>query len=400
MRIGPHVLPNPLAVAPMAGVTDRPFRQLCKRLGAGLCGSKWSPSNPRLWATDKFAPSHRPRRRGRAHRRADRRRRSGDARRRRALQRRPRRADHRHQHGLPGEEGLQRVRPAPRCCRTSRSCSAIVEAVVRAVARARDAEDPHRLRPGRTQRRAHRAHGRGGGHRRARAAWPHARLRASSALPSTRRSRRQAGGRHPGVRQRRHRDGRRSARACSRSPAPTAVMIGRAAQGRPWIFREIAHLLATGERAAAADGRRGARLIARAPARPLRFLRRGARRAHRAQAPRLVHARLCRATDAFRASMNPADDRGRAARRDRGVFRGTGSSGRVPGLSGHAGRRCDATRPGRQRTTAKAWAGRPSRREAKRRLNGSNEIGRSVERSLDEYFRTSTASRPTASTTW
>ena len=35
MQIGPHSLPNRLFVAPMAGVTDRPFRQLCKALGAG-----------------------------------------------------------------------------------------------------------------------------------------------------------------------------------------------------------------------------------------------------------------------------------------------------------------------------------------------------------------------------
>ena len=35
MRIGPYALANNLVVAPMAGVTDRPFRQLCKRLGAG-----------------------------------------------------------------------------------------------------------------------------------------------------------------------------------------------------------------------------------------------------------------------------------------------------------------------------------------------------------------------------
>ena len=35
MRIGPHELPNRLFVAPMAGVTDRPFRQLCRQLGAG-----------------------------------------------------------------------------------------------------------------------------------------------------------------------------------------------------------------------------------------------------------------------------------------------------------------------------------------------------------------------------
>ena len=53
MHIGPHSLPNNLAVAPMAGVTDRPFRQLCKRLGAGYAVSEMVASNPRLWATDK-----------------------------------------------------------------------------------------------------------------------------------------------------------------------------------------------------------------------------------------------------------------------------------------------------------------------------------------------------------
>ena len=36
VRIGPYTLPNQLILAPMAGVTDRPFRQLCRRLGAGL----------------------------------------------------------------------------------------------------------------------------------------------------------------------------------------------------------------------------------------------------------------------------------------------------------------------------------------------------------------------------
>ena len=53
MRIGPHTLPNNLAVAPMAGVTDRPFRQLCKRLGAGYAVSEMVASNPRLRGTDK-----------------------------------------------------------------------------------------------------------------------------------------------------------------------------------------------------------------------------------------------------------------------------------------------------------------------------------------------------------
>jgi tRNA-dihydrouridine synthase B len=53
MRIGPHTLSNNLLVAPMAGVTDRPFRQLCKRLGAGYAVSEMVASNPRLWGTDK-----------------------------------------------------------------------------------------------------------------------------------------------------------------------------------------------------------------------------------------------------------------------------------------------------------------------------------------------------------
>ena len=53
MRIGPYTLPNNLAVAPMAGVTDRPFRQLCKRLGAGYAVSEMVASNPRLRGTDK-----------------------------------------------------------------------------------------------------------------------------------------------------------------------------------------------------------------------------------------------------------------------------------------------------------------------------------------------------------
>lgn len=52
-RIGPHLLRNNVFVAPMAGVTDRPFRQLCKQLGAGYAVSEMAASNPRLWATEK-----------------------------------------------------------------------------------------------------------------------------------------------------------------------------------------------------------------------------------------------------------------------------------------------------------------------------------------------------------
>jgi tRNA-dihydrouridine synthase B len=55
MRIGPHELPNNLFVAPMAGVTDRPFRQLCRRLGAGHAVSEMISARPDLWHTLKTA---------------------------------------------------------------------------------------------------------------------------------------------------------------------------------------------------------------------------------------------------------------------------------------------------------------------------------------------------------
>jgi tRNA-dihydrouridine synthase B len=53
MRIGPYQLPNRLVLAPMAGVTDRPFRQLCKRMGAGLAVSEMVSSNSLLWGSKK-----------------------------------------------------------------------------------------------------------------------------------------------------------------------------------------------------------------------------------------------------------------------------------------------------------------------------------------------------------
>src|SRR5690606_14002197 len=53
MQLGPYTLPNPVFVAPMAGVTDRPFRQLCRRLGAGYAVSEMAASNPRLWHSVK-----------------------------------------------------------------------------------------------------------------------------------------------------------------------------------------------------------------------------------------------------------------------------------------------------------------------------------------------------------
>jgi tRNA-dihydrouridine synthase B len=51
--IGSHLLRNNLFVAPMAGVTDRPFRQLCKRMGAGYAVSEMVASNAQLWKSEK-----------------------------------------------------------------------------------------------------------------------------------------------------------------------------------------------------------------------------------------------------------------------------------------------------------------------------------------------------------
>lgn len=53
IQIGPYNLPNPIVLAPMAGVTDRPFRQLCRRLGAGLVVGEMVSGNPDLRNTRK-----------------------------------------------------------------------------------------------------------------------------------------------------------------------------------------------------------------------------------------------------------------------------------------------------------------------------------------------------------
>lgn len=53
MRIGPFAIDPPVILAPMAGVTDRPFRTLCRRLGAGLVISEMTTSDTALWDTEK-----------------------------------------------------------------------------------------------------------------------------------------------------------------------------------------------------------------------------------------------------------------------------------------------------------------------------------------------------------
>lgn len=53
MKIGQYQLENSIILAPMAGVTDRPFRQLCKKMGAGLVISEMVSANPKLLQTKK-----------------------------------------------------------------------------------------------------------------------------------------------------------------------------------------------------------------------------------------------------------------------------------------------------------------------------------------------------------
>jgi tRNA-dihydrouridine synthase B len=53
MQLGPYAIASNVLLAPMAGVTDKPFRLLCKQLGAGLAVSEMTTSDPRFWSTEK-----------------------------------------------------------------------------------------------------------------------------------------------------------------------------------------------------------------------------------------------------------------------------------------------------------------------------------------------------------
>jgi tRNA-dihydrouridine synthase B len=53
LKIGPYSLTSRVVLAPMAGVTDRPFRMLCRKFGAGLAASEMLTADARLWETPK-----------------------------------------------------------------------------------------------------------------------------------------------------------------------------------------------------------------------------------------------------------------------------------------------------------------------------------------------------------
>ncbi|MFT4045959.1 MAG: tRNA dihydrouridine synthase DusB [Solimonas sp.] len=249
MQIGPYRIDVPLVLAPMAGVTDRPFRQLCRRLGAGLAVSEMTSSDASLWHTEKSrlridhdgeaAPvsvqiaGYDPRQ-------------MADA------------ARYNVAHGAQIVD-INMGCPAKKVCRVdagsallrdealvARICAAVVAAVasegnipvtlkirtgyVRAqrngVAIAKIAEDAGI--------RALAVHGRTREEHYAGAA----EYETIAAIKQAVRIPVMANG---------DIDSPQKARAVLRATGADALMIGRAAQGRPWIFREIAHFLATGE---------------------------------------------------------------------------------------------------------------------------------------------------------
>ena len=248
MNIGPIELPNNLFVAPMAGVTDRPFRQLCKRLGAGYAVSEMVTSKRELWTSLKTS----------------------------------RRADHRGELSpiavqIAGvdptemadaaryniERGAQIIDinmgcPAKKVCNVFAGSALmsdeplalrIVEAVVTAC-RPHGVPVTLKMRSGRNE------------HERNAVALARAAEAAGIAMVTVHGRTREQGFlgvaefdtvaavkavlRIPVVANGDIHDAAK-ARAVLRHTGADALMIGRAAQGRPWIFREIAHQLATGE---------------------------------------------------------------------------------------------------------------------------------------------------------
>ncbi len=53
LTIGPYTLSSPFVLAPMAGITDAPFRRICRRFGAGMTTSEMTTADTRLWQTAK-----------------------------------------------------------------------------------------------------------------------------------------------------------------------------------------------------------------------------------------------------------------------------------------------------------------------------------------------------------
>ncbi|KAF1686093.1 tRNA dihydrouridine synthase DusB [Pseudoxanthomonas broegbernensis] len=245
MRIGPYSIHPRVVLAPMAGVTDKPFRLLCKGLGAGLAVSEMTISDPRFWNTRKSL--HRMDHAGEPEPVSV-----------QIAGTEPAQLAHAARHNV--EHGAQLIDinmgcPAKKVCnawagsalmRDEALVGRILEAVVAAVnvpvtLKIRTGWDAdHRNAP--TIARIAQAagiqaltvHGRTRDqHYAGRAEYDTiARIKADLRIPVI------ANG---------DVDSPRRAAQVLRDTGADAVMVGRAAQGRPWIFREIAHFLATGE---------------------------------------------------------------------------------------------------------------------------------------------------------
>ena len=383
MFIGPYAIASNLAVAPMAGVTDRPFRQLCRRLGAGYAVSEMVASNPQLFGTGKSQ----------------------------------RRIDHRGESSpivvqIAGadpammadaarynvEHGAQIIDinmgcPAKKVCNVAAGSALLrdearVAAILRAVVAAVDVPVTLKIRTGWSpDRRNALAVARLAEDAGIAALAVHGRTRACGFVAPVEYDTIRAVKAAVAIPVIANGDITTPAEARSvlAHTGADALMIGRAAQGRPWIFREIRHFLDHGAESAAADGGRGAGADPRAPRRPLRALRRRGRRARCAQAPRLVRQGTLRRRAAAAGGQRRADDR-RAAGRRQSFFRlprRARPASRLPAGDGSRRRRAHLVRRARAIATGR---GGPGRVRKTLRINGSNEIGKSVEKSLDDYF--------------
>ena len=245
VRIGPYTLQNGLVLAPMAGVTDQPFRQLCKRLGAGLVVSEMVTSDMSLWNTRKsrLRMIHEGDPEPRSVQIA-----GGDA----QMLAEAARAN--------VELGAQIIDinmgcPAKKVCNKAAGSAllkdeALVTEILQAVVAAVDVPVTLKIRTGWDRENkngltvakiaeqagitALAVHGR----TRADLYTGEAEYDTIAAIKQAVRIPVLANG---------DVDSPRKAREVLRRTGADALMIGRAAQGRPWIFRELAHFLATGE---------------------------------------------------------------------------------------------------------------------------------------------------------
>ncbi len=244
-RIGPHAIANRALVAPMAGVTDRPFRQLCKRLGAGYAVSEMAASNPRL--LDSVKTERRTDHDGEIEPRAV-----------QIVGADPCTMAEAARHNVARGAQIIDINmgcPARKVCKVAAGSAlmaqeALAASIVDAVARAVDVPVTVKLRTGPdVHRRNAVSLARTFADAGAQMLVVHGRTRACAFRGDAEYEtvgEVKAAVRIPVVANG-DIDSPRKAAAVLRATGADAVMIGRAAQGRPWIFGQVSHFLETGE---------------------------------------------------------------------------------------------------------------------------------------------------------